>query len=201
MLENKIISIATLCFLIGGGVKAESNLVDLKKLDFSFVIEMPYASGRNLTQKKWYPESRCLLRKEVAEALLRIQKVFQLSGKRLKLLECYIPEGLLQKILTEKNKVSPVSVWEKKFSTATLVAITYVDKQGQELSMPFLGYQGTNEKPKDAFSRKLAKSHHAFLKSQMEKEGFQSIAESDGIYQYKLKPEAPLLDIPWNEVP
>jgi hypothetical protein len=92
-------------------------------------------------------------------------------------------------------------VWEKKFSTATLVAITYVDKQGQELSMPFLGYQGTNEKPKDAFSRKLAKSHHAFLKSQMEKEGFQSIAESDGIYQYKLKPEAPLLDIPWNEVP
>lgn len=201
MLKKKFIFLGMLSFLLGEAGKADSVLMDLKKTDFSFVVEMPYASARNLTQKKWYSESRCLLRKEVGEALLRVQKVFQLSGNRLKLLECYIPDTLLQKILSDKKKHGTVSEIEHKFSTGTLVAITYVDKQGQELSMPFPGYQGSNEKVKDPFARKLAKGHHAFLKSQMEKEGFQSASESQGIYQYSAGPQASFLNISWDEVP
>src|SRR5439155_20988391 len=51
---------------------APDVLVDLRALDASIRIEMPYATPHNFTGVALYPVARCLLRREVAERLVRV---------------------------------------------------------------------------------------------------------------------------------
>lgn len=52
-----------------------SNFTDLKKADFSIRVK-----------------SRCLLQPKAAEALIQVQKIFQITGEGLVMRSCYRPE-------------------------------------------------------------------------------------------------------------
>ncbi|MFM8269684.1 MAG: hypothetical protein ACKN9V_05785, partial [Pseudomonadota bacterium] len=74
-------------FLLGLSLLASDvTWMDVKKLDFSFAVA-----------KHKETDWRCFLRGEAAEALLHVQKVMQITGNRIKLVECYIPESQIKK--------------------------------------------------------------------------------------------------------
>src|SRR5436190_1354171 len=59
---------------------APDVLVDLRALDASIRIEMPYATPHNFTGVALYPVARCLLRREVAERLVRVERRLGAEG-------------------------------------------------------------------------------------------------------------------------
>ncbi|NBX92425.1 MAG: hypothetical protein EB078_00275 [Proteobacteria bacterium] len=107
MLKKNLIGFLLVCLWGAESLGDAPTLMDLKKADFSFLVELKVGS-------------RCFLRNEVGEALIRVQKVFQLTGHRLKLLKCYVPT-------------------EREFSEAIAVVVQVVDKQGAILPMTGLG--------------------------------------------------------------
>lgn len=52
---------------------------------------MRYATSNNFLEQKVYDCTDCLLRKEVAEALIQANKYFMEQGYRIKLFDCYRP--------------------------------------------------------------------------------------------------------------
>ena len=77
---------------------APDALVDLRALDPSIRVEMPYATPHNFTGVALYPVARCLLRRDVAERLVRVER--RLGGEGLGLLvwDCYRPFPVQQRL-------------------------------------------------------------------------------------------------------
>jgi D-alanyl-D-alanine dipeptidase len=71
--------------------KPQEPLVNLKDLSTEFVYEIRYATPNNFIGETLYDCSECLLRPEVAEALLRANQYFCEKGYRIKIYDCYRP--------------------------------------------------------------------------------------------------------------
>ena len=73
----------------------ENPLVDLKAFVPSLIFEIRYATPDNFMKETLYPEARCLLRKEVAEKLIKVQERLKEQGLSLKIFDGYRPLSLL----------------------------------------------------------------------------------------------------------
>lgn len=121
-------------------VVAAEPMVDLRQACPGVVIELRYATSRNITGKPIYPAgSRALLRKSVAERLNRAQAFLQNRGFGLKVWDAYRPAAV-QKLLWDAIR-NPAYVVEPS-STGSLhnwgaaVDVTLVDFRGREAKMP-----------------------------------------------------------------
>lgn len=177
------------------------SLVDLKKMDFSFLIEMPYASDKNPTGRKWHSEQRCLLRTEAAEALVRAQKAFQLTGNRLKLQECYIPELIGKVLLIQKRNKGVGFDFESQFGQGGSVALTLVDREGKEFKFPGNDYSGKKYPLANAQASSTAEANLKKLQWIMKKEGFLPDPRVPWFYVYQNSRNWPLINIPLKEIP
>src|SRR2546422_4606952 len=82
------------CAATGPGLRvAPEVLVDLHTLDPSIRIDMPYATPHNFTGVALYPVARCLVRRDVAERLVRVQRRVAGEGPRPPVGGCYPPLG------------------------------------------------------------------------------------------------------------
>src|SRR5262249_51768138 len=77
---------------------ARSELVDVTRLDPSIRVQMPYATSVNFTGMRLYPVERCLLRRAVAERLVRVQRRLRVEGSGLLLWDCYRPFAVQQRL-------------------------------------------------------------------------------------------------------
>src|SRR2546422_5892089 len=77
---------------------APDVLVDLRALDPSIHVEMPYATPHNFTGVALYPVARCLVRRDVAERLVRVQRRLAGEGVGLLVWGCYPPFGGQQRL-------------------------------------------------------------------------------------------------------
>src|SRR5207245_2456257 len=77
---------------------APDVLVDLRALDPSIRVEMPYATPHNFTGVALYPVARCLLRREVAERLVRVERRLGAEGLGLLVWDCYRPFRVQQRL-------------------------------------------------------------------------------------------------------
>lgn len=59
-------------------------LVDVAALDSTVVIDLKYATADNFLGKPVYPVSRCLLRRSVAQRLVRVQRALEPEGLAVK---------------------------------------------------------------------------------------------------------------------
>ncbi|HYC24273.1 MAG TPA: M15 family metallopeptidase, partial [Candidatus Bathyarchaeia archaeon] len=73
------------------------DLVDLATLDRSIVLDLRYATSDNFTRQKLYPVARCLLRRDVAERLVRVQRALRAQGLGLAVWDCYRPISVQQR--------------------------------------------------------------------------------------------------------
>lgn len=172
-------------------IKKPIKWVELKKMDSTFVLDMRYATTNNFVHQKMYPCARCILRPELALALVEIQKELKTKGLGLKLFDCYRP-GKVQKALW-KIMPNPSYVADPKkgsmHNRGVAVDLTIIDlKTGKQLDM------GT---PFDYFGKK---AHHSYqklpkeilanrlmLKNIMEKHGLQAITSEWWHYSYRKK--------------
>lgn len=103
----------------------------------SIYVDMKYAGTDNFVEEQMYECSRCLLRPEVALALLKAQKNISRKGYKLKVLDCYRPRPVQQKLWDKVPNASYVTPPKKgsMHNRGTAVDLTIVDAQGNELDM------------------------------------------------------------------
>lgn len=82
-------------------IQAQKTLVDIATLSSEFEYEIRYATPDNFIGETLYDCAKCLLQKEVAEALLKANQYFCEKGYRIKLYDCYRPLDVQKKMWQE----------------------------------------------------------------------------------------------------
>ena len=152
--------------------------LELSSLDNSLQIDLKYATTDNFVAEKMYECGRCFLRPNVAQAVVRIQQQLQEKGFGLKLLDCYRPRPIQQKLWDKVPNPSYVTPPKKgsMHNRGRAVDLTLTDAEGKELDMgtafDFFGpraHHTYTQLPDSILQRRL------LLKGIMEKNGFRSI--------------------------
>jgi len=124
---------------------APDVLVDLRALDPSIRVEMPYATPHNFTGVALYPVARCLLRRDVAERLVRVERRLGAEGLGLLVWDCYRPFPVQQRLwalVPDARYVAKPVVRDgrpaagSKHNRGAAVDLTLVDAAGRRLEMP-----------------------------------------------------------------
>jgi D-alanyl-D-alanine dipeptidase len=162
------------------GSRADEPMVNLAEFAPRILIELRYATDRNIAKRPIYPAgSRAFLRKGVAERLLRAQHWLDENapkGTRIKIWDAWRPvwaHQLLWRIFPNGEYLRDPAKGGSLHSWGTCVDATLVDKGGRELKMPtdfdvFTADARTYYKGKN---REVAKNVR-LLQSAMSKAGF-----------------------------
>lgn len=175
------------------------ELIELAKMDFSIKQEMVYATPRNFLKKAVYSKPKCLLRRSVAEALVRVQDRLKLEGLGLKVWDCYRPLSVQQKmwemVPDEKYVADPKK--GSQHNRGAAVDITLVGREGQELEMP-TAFDDFTEKAHRDYKRssKIAQKNKNHLEVAMAKEGFTGLPTEWWHFDFKEAEKFPLEDLP-----
>ena len=181
--------------------QSDEPVVEISKACPGVVIELRYATARNITGKPIYPPgSRALLRRSVAEKLNRAQEFLRDRGFGLKVWDAYRP-AFVQKLLW--NAVRNPAYVVQPSSTGSLhtwgaaVDVTLVDVRGREARMPTdfdafseaARYDYKGKDPEIAFNLST-------LKRAMAEAGFRHIRDEWWHYSIGNEPGFGPLDIP-----
>ena len=167
----------------------DSSFVNLKQISDDFLFEMRYATDNNFLKEKVYDCKNCLVRYEVARALIRAAEMLSPKGLKIKFYDCFRPvevQRKMWKIMPDDRYVANPYTTGSVHNRGAAVDITLVDKLGRELDM------GTDF---DHFDKE---AHHgyralpdtviknrAFLKSTMEAAGFDAVSTEWWHYNYR----------------
>jgi zinc D-Ala-D-Ala dipeptidase len=172
---------------------------DVMTLDPSLALDIRYATNDNFTKSQIYDCALCLLRPEVAEALVKANKILKAKGLSLKLFDCYRPRPYQQRLwdkVPDPNYVTPPAKGSMH-SRGAAVDLTIVDAKGQELNMgtayDFFGVAAHSDNmnlPADVLNnRKL-------LRETMESVGFKGIRTERWHFSFQGK-KYPLSSYVW----
>ncbi len=174
--------------------------LELTSLQSSLQIDLKYATTDNFVAEKMYECGRCFLRPKVAEAVVRIQQELQQKGFGLKLLDCYRPRPIQQKLWDKVPNPSYVTPPKKgsMHNRGRAVDLTLTNSQGKELDMgtpfDFFGpraHHTYTQLPDSILQRRL------LLKGIMEENGFRSI-RTEWWHYYFAEPGYALDDWLWK---
>lgn len=151
------------------------QLVEVRKLDPTIRVELVYATPNNFLGRAVYSDSRCFLRRSVAERLVRAQKRLLAQGYTLKIWDGYRPLSVqkeMWKILPDANFVADPSKGSRH-NRGAAVDLTMVDAMGKEVEMP-TPFDDFTIKAASHYSNvsELAKKHRQILQEAMQAEGF-----------------------------
>jgi len=138
---------------------SDEELVDIKKVDPTVIVELRYAGSRNIAGKSLYPPHMpALVRTSVAQRLVRAQAYLRANHYGLKIWDAYRPplaQLQLWQLSPQTSYVADPNVRGGSLHTwGVAVDATLVDEQGNEVAMPTdfdvftpaanLHYQGDN---------------------------------------------------------
>jgi len=125
------------------GSRANEPLVDVTRLRPRILVEMRYATPRNLAGRAIYPPgARCLVRQSVGERLITAQTWLRKNapkGTTLKIWDAYRPawaHRLLWEVLPNKEYLRDPSLGGSFHTWGACVDATLCDASGRELKMP-----------------------------------------------------------------
>ena len=149
---------------------------DLADYDASIIFDIRYATTSNFTGKKVYPAARCLLRRDVAMRLLKVQEKLRAKGYRLIVFDCYRPLAVQKHfwaILPDKRYVADPAEGSRHNRGAS-VDVSLADSTGKPLEMPS-GYDDFSEKATRGWtgSSATARRNCGLLDTAMKEEGFE----------------------------
>ncbi|MTK12573.1 MAG: M15 family metallopeptidase [Clostridiaceae bacterium] len=122
-----------------GKIKEIDGLVCLNDLDNTISIELRYASENNFTGKKIYPIDICVLRRQTAEKLIRVNDEIKKDGYRIKVWDAYRPvyvQQIFWDILPDSRFVANPAKTGSKHSYGAAVDVTLITNEGKEVIMP-----------------------------------------------------------------
>jgi len=181
----------------------DSPLIDIQKVNPNIRIDIRYATENNFMKEKLYPEARCLVRKEIAEKLSRIQQRLETKGLGLKIFDGYRPLSVQKKMWARVPVEGYVANPAKgsNHNRGMAVDVTLVDTHGKELAMPS-AYDEFSERshrdyeggtPEETRRREL-------LEEEMTKEGFVGISTEWWHFDGPDAKKYPVLDLPFESV-
>lgn len=122
------------------GSRSDEPMVDVAKEIPSIVIELRYATARNVTGKPIYPaKARCLVRQSVGERLKKVQAELQLLKVGLKIWDAYRPawaQQILWDAIRNPEYVGEPARGGSLHAFGAGVDVTLVDAKNRELAMP-----------------------------------------------------------------
>jgi len=156
----------------------EKYLVNIKKLDPTIIVDLKYASGDNVFNKKFYSGNTAYLRPKVARRLVRVQKHLRKKGKGLKIWDAYRPytvQKLLWGLKPDVRYMADPQTGSVN-NRGAAVDVTLVDEKGKELKMP-TGFNDFTERAYRNYKGGTWTSRHNrnTLRRAMEKFGFLSV--------------------------
>lgn len=113
------------------------DFVKLKELDDTFVYDMRYATKNNFLKAAVYECADCVVRKVVADSLIKANEYFKSKGYRIQFFDCYRPLDVQKKVW----EVLPNSTYVANPQYGSIhnrggaVDITLVDANGDVLDM------------------------------------------------------------------
>jgi D-alanyl-D-alanine dipeptidase len=120
---------------------SNEELVDIKKVDPTILVELRYAGSKNIAGRPLYsPDMPALVRASVAERLVTAQAYLQQSHYGLKIWDAYRPLGaqaqLWQLFQNAAFVANPGDGRGSLHTWGAAVDATLVDDKGNELAMP-----------------------------------------------------------------
>lgn len=185
------------------GISEEVPLIDVEKKIPEIVLDIRYASKNNFMEQQLYPEPRCLLRKETADKLLRVQKRLLDDKLSLKIFDGYRPLAV-QKLMWERVPVEGYVANPAKGSNhnrGAAVDVTLVDETGRELPMPS-AYDEFSERAHRAYEGGTdeERKNRQLLQDAMEREGFVGLKSEWWHFDDVDAKQYPVLDLPFSAV-
>lgn len=180
-------------------VQKHKGFRDLALMDSTIRQDIRYATANNFTKAVIYDCPACLLRPEVAEALVQANQSLRNQGLYLKVFDCYRP-GPYQQRLWDKvpnpDYVTPPAKGSMH-SRGAAVDLTVADSTGRELNMgtefDFFGAEAHTDNlnlPAEVLKNRQ------ILRDAMEAAGFRGIRTEWWHFSYQKK-QYPLSDYVW----
>lgn len=187
--------------LFGVPVRAErdDDFVELKRLEPSLVIELPYATENNFCKTVLYPVERCFLRRKVAESLIAAHRSLADRGIGLKIWDGYRPHSV-QYLMWEKSPLPGFVGHPKqgsKHNRGAAVDVTLVDlATGAELPMPTPYDEFSPRAHRDYFkvTPEVAENRR-ILQAAMRANGFMTIESEWWHFDHRDWSQFPLADV------
>lgn len=178
------------------------DLVNIKALDSTIVVDLKYATADNFLQDTLYSANICLLRRAVAERLVKVHRQLQAEGLGLKIWDGYRPLSVQKKMwqkLPDPRYVADPSRGSNH-NRGAAVDVTLVDRHGNELEMPtkfddFSPAAGSDY----PHVSEIAKKNRARLHRSMRAQGFQPTSSEWWHFNAHDCKKYPILDIPLEQ--
>lgn len=121
--------------------RPDPELVDLRAVDPTIVIELRYATSHNIAGRPLYPpDMPALVRPSVAAKLVEAQNYLLPRGYRLKIWDAYRPKAahdqLWQLYPNKKYVGNPANGYGSLHTWGVAVDATMVDEKGRDVQMP-----------------------------------------------------------------
>ena len=182
------------------------DLVDLAAVDPTIRIDIRYATTGNFTGVAVYPVARCLLRRDAAERLARVQRRLRADGLGLLVWDCYRPFAVQERFWAlvpderyvarpERRDGRPVA--GSKHNRGAAVDVTLVDAAGAALAMP-TGFDDFSERAHRGAPGvpPVARANAERLEAAMVSEGFEPLPTEWWHFDAPGWQSAELLDVP-----
>jgi zinc D-Ala-D-Ala dipeptidase len=174
----------------------DTAFVDLAAYSSGFVYDMKYATEDNFLKTAVYPCAQCLVRKEVADALIRANEHLSRRGLRIKFFDCYRPLDIQKKmweIYPNPIYVAKPNASGSMHNRGGAVDITLVDSAGQELDMG-TGFDHFGREAHHAYPQlsDTLRANRRLMKESMEAAGFRAITSEWWHYSFKASTTYPL---------
>ncbi len=131
-----------LCLLVTSSLAAslDEELVDIKKIVPTIVVELRYAGTRNITGRALYPpDMPALVRASVAQRLVIAQAFLAQNHHGLKIWDAYRPkdaQAQLWQLSKNTDYVADPTSGKSLHCWGVAVDCTLVDERGHEVTMP-----------------------------------------------------------------
>lgn len=193
-----------LALLMSCATPNPGDLVDIHELLPDVRLDIRYATENNFTKHVLYPEPRCVLRREVAEALGNVQKDLKRLGLELVIYDCYRPLSVQRKLWEIVPDERYVANPEKgsRHNRGAAVDVGLYDSYGKLVKMP------------TEFDDFTERAHHSFidlpsevlvyrqnLRTVMENNGFAALPTEWWHYDFLGWQRYSIEDIPFSAIP
>jgi D-alanyl-D-alanine dipeptidase len=177
--------------------EAAGDFVDVSEIIPEVIIDLKYATPDNVFGQVLYATDECLLRREVAVALARVQKKLRALGLQLVIWDGYRPLSVQKKMWQQVPDERYVANPDKgsRHNRGAAVDVTLADSTGSLLSMP-TGYDDFSEKAHRGCSTvdTEAAGNAVRLERVMHSEGFTGLPTEWWHFDYKGWEDYPITD-------
>lgn len=189
-------------------VKADpaKKMIELKSLIPGIVYDLRYATTNNFMHRLMYPAGtrQTFLRKNAAEALLKVQQELNQGGMGLKIFDAYRPYSVTVKfwelVKDERYVANPKN--GSGHNRGAAVDLTLIDmKTRQELNMG-TGFDNFSDTAHQGFTKlpDATLKNRSLLKTTMEKYGFRAYSDEWWHYSWPEAGRYELLDIEFKKL-